>query len=77
MAQEASGKNEPDGDDRVRHRVRLPRFIVHEPVGAGHVVKCVTSAVGVKPCAPCKRRAASLHRFVCCGHFGSGRGSDG
>ena len=46
MAQEASGKNGPDGDDPVRHRVRLPRFIVHEPVGAGQVVKCVTSAVG-------------------------------
>lgn len=68
MAQETTAKggvNDTNaGYDNARHRVRLPRFIVHEPVGAGQVVKRVTSAVGVKPCAPCERRAARLDRWL-------------
>jgi hypothetical protein len=50
--------------DKPRHRVRLPHFIVPEPVGAGQVVKRITTAVGVKPCAPCARRAARLDRWL-------------
>jgi hypothetical protein len=52
------------GDDNARHRVRLPRFIVHEPVGAGQVIKRLTSAVGVRPCDPCERRAARVDRWL-------------
>jgi hypothetical protein len=68
MAQEGSAQGSANGmnnrDDGVRHRVRLPRFIVHEPVGAGQVVKRVTSTVGVKPCTGCERRAARLDRWL-------------
>jgi hypothetical protein len=53
-----------DGDDSARHRVRLPHFIVHEPVGAGGVVTRLTSAVGIRPCEPCKKRAARLDRWL-------------
>ena len=68
MAQESSSQGSTDGtsgqDDGARHRVRLPRFIVHEPVGAGQVVKRFTSAVGVKPCTGCERRAARMDRWL-------------
>jgi hypothetical protein len=53
-----------DGDDGPRHRVRLPHFIVHTPTGAGQVVKRMTSAVGVKPCAGCEQRAARLDGWL-------------
>jgi hypothetical protein len=59
------GANDTKADDNnVRYHVRLPRFIVHEPVGVGQVVKRVTGAVGVKPCAPCEQRAARLDRWL-------------
>jgi hypothetical protein len=47
-----------------RHRVRLPRFVVEEPVGLGDVVKRVTSAVGIAPCSGCRERAARMNRWV-------------
>lgn len=46
------------------HTVRLPRFIVREPVGVGRVVKRVTSLAGVKPCEGCERRAEQLDRWL-------------
>lgn len=67
MAQENSvkgGAKDTNGADSARRRVRLPRFIAHEPVGAGQVVKRVTSAVGVRPCGPCERRADRLDRWL-------------
>lgn len=64
MMDESGGDSETKQDEKVKHHMRLPRFIVHEPVGAGQVVKRVTSAVGVKPCAPCERRAAHLDRWL-------------
>lgn len=54
----ASDENVP------RHRVRLPNFIVQEPTGAGRVVSRLTSAVGIRPCEPCRRRAARLDHWL-------------
>jgi hypothetical protein len=60
----------PDPSERsaagaaVRHRVRLPQFIVTEPVGLGQIVKRATSAVGVRPCAPCEQREARLDHWL-------------
>jgi hypothetical protein len=45
-------------------RVRLPGFIVDEPVGLGDVIKRATSVVGLQPCGGCTRRAAELNRRV-------------
>jgi hypothetical protein len=45
-------------------RMRLPRFLVNEPVGLGQVVKRITSAAGLTPCGPCERRAARLDRWL-------------
>jgi hypothetical protein len=49
---------------KPRRRVRLPRFIVQEPVGLGDVVKRATTALSVRPCGGCERRAARLDRLV-------------
>ena len=48
----------------VRHRVRLPGFLVDEEAGLGDVIKHATSSAGIKPCGGCARRAAALNRWV-------------
>jgi hypothetical protein len=48
----------------AQHRVRLPRFLVNEPVGLGQVVKRATMMAGAKPCSPCEQRAARLDRWM-------------
>ena len=50
--------------ERRPYRVRLPGFISDEDVGLGNIIKRATSAVGIKPCGGCERRAASLDRFL-------------
>jgi hypothetical protein len=64
MAEKSSVDRGTNDDDSPKHRMRLPHFIVDEPIGAGRVVKRVTSAVGVKPCGPCEQRAARLDRWL-------------
>ncbi|MGH8906519.1 MAG: hypothetical protein ACRD0K_08380 [Egibacteraceae bacterium] len=49
---------------RTPYRVRLPGFVKDEEVGLGDVVKRATSAVGVRPCGGCARRAAALNRRI-------------
>jgi hypothetical protein len=51
-------------DERVPYRVRLPGFIVEEPIGLGDAMKRVTYAMGVKACKGCENRAATLNRWV-------------
>jgi hypothetical protein len=43
--------------------VRLPGF-VQEEVGLGDAIKRATTAIGIKPCAPCAQRAARLNERV-------------
>lgn len=45
-------------------RIRLPGFVSDEDLGLGDVVKRATSAVGVKPCGGCERRAVALNRWM-------------
>jgi hypothetical protein len=59
----------------ARHTIRLPRFIIGRPVGAGDVVKRITSAVGVKPCSACKHRAAHLNEWLTLKPAGDREGS--
>jgi hypothetical protein len=58
---ESHNVSEPGAQPRV---VRLPGFIVHEQVGLGDVIKRVTYAMGIKPCAGCEKRAAALNRWM-------------
>lgn len=46
------------------HRVRLPGFISDEEIGLGDVIKRATSAVGIRPCDDCAKRAARLNRWL-------------
>lgn len=46
------------------YRLRLPGFITDEEIGLGDVIKRMTSAVGIKPCGGCQRRAATLNRWM-------------
>ncbi len=63
---------EIDGDDRVdknleaaeRHRMRLPGLKVEGEVGLGDAIKRLTSAIGIKPCGGCKRRAEKLNKWM-------------
>ncbi len=45
-------------------KVRLPGFITGDEAGLGDVMKRVTYAMGIKPCAGCERRAAALNRWM-------------
>ncbi len=47
-------------------QVKVP-FYTGKPVGLGDVVKRATSAVGVKPCGGCQRRAQAMNRRVVIG----------
>jgi hypothetical protein len=53
-----------DASERSAHRVRLPGFLVEEEIGLGDVIKRTTYAMGIKPCAGCEKRAASLNRWM-------------
>lgn len=73
MNREEDPRNVPGsrGESEPR-RVRLPGFVNDKDIGLGDVIKRTTSAVGVRPCGGCGRRAEALNRrFVF-----SGRRSD-
>ena len=46
------------------HRVHLPGFLVEQEIGLGDVIKRATSAIGIRPCAGCEKRAAALNRWL-------------
>src|SRR5208283_3615673 len=52
-----AGTNQP-------HRLSLPRFLVKHDIGLGDLIKRFTSALGIKPCVGCERRAAALNRWL-------------
>jgi hypothetical protein len=56
-------RRERDRQDEPR-RMRLPGFITDDDVGLGDVVARVTHAAGIRPCEGCRRRAASLNRWL-------------
>ncbi len=60
-------------DDRAKAEItehkprtlRLPGFLVDDDeIGLGDLIKKATSAMGIKPCAGCEERAASLNKWV-------------
>jgi len=46
------------------YRVRLPGFVRDEEIGAGDLIKRVTSSFSIRPCGGCERRATSLNRWL-------------
>lgn len=53
-----------DGDKRQPRQVRIPGFSAGDDVGLGDAITRVTSAVGIRSCTPCKRRAEALNQRV-------------
>jgi hypothetical protein len=51
-------------------RVGIPRFIAKEEIGLGDMISRMTSTIGIKPCAACKKRAAALNEKVVFGRRG-------
>jgi hypothetical protein len=49
--------------ERKPHRIRMPGFLTDD-VGLGDVLKRGTTALGIKPCGGCERRAAALNRWL-------------
>ena len=59
---------------RQAYRVRLPGFVREDDIGLGDVITKSTSALGIKPCVGCGRRAAVLNQWlVFSGRAGEGR----
>ena len=58
------GDASPTREGRQPARVRLPGFLAEEEVGLGTLLKRVTSALGIRACGGCERRAARLDRMV-------------
>jgi hypothetical protein len=50
--------------ERQPYRVRLPGFITDEGIGLGDVIKRTMSAVGIRACGGCGRRATVLNRWL-------------
>jgi hypothetical protein len=63
MAAKEHGGEEKNKPGRQPYQVRLPGFISDEDIGLGDVIKRATSAVGIKPCGGCERRAAALNQW--------------
>jgi len=66
MNERVTTKDYGEKSQHEPHRVRLPGFLIDEEIGLGDVIKKVTYAMGIKPCAGCKNRAAALNRWM---HF--------
>ena len=64
MNQDESESAEADLSRASSHRVRLPGFVTETDVGLGDVIKRVTSSAGIRPCAPCAKRAAKLNSWL-------------
>lgn len=60
MTKNAAGPQ--PADESGHHALRLPGFINEDDVGLGDVIKSVTTALHVRPCGGCERRAGALNR---------------
>jgi len=56
--------NADESPERSPHRLRLPGFLIEQEVGLGDVIKRATSAIGIRPCEGCQKRAAALNRWM-------------
>ena len=49
---------------RRARRVNVPTFVTDDDVGLGDVIKRATSAIGIRPCGGCSKRADWLNSRV-------------
>ncbi len=60
-----TGKELPSGESiREPYRKHFSRDLDDKDVGFGDILKRATSAIGIKACGGCERRAAALNRWL-------------
>jgi len=64
MTRRGKTRNQVQDAAQQPRRVRLPGFLIEEEIGLGDAVNLVTSAMGIKPCGGCDKRAAALNRWL-------------
>jgi hypothetical protein len=64
MNQSKKDRKRNENEERSKHQIKLPGFVVEEEIGLGDAVKKFTHALGVKACGGCERRAAALNRWM-------------
>jgi len=64
MKKESAKGNTVDKKPHQPYKVRLPGFLLDTDVGLGDVIKRATSAIGIRPCSNCTRRASALNRWA-------------
>jgi hypothetical protein len=62
MATDDVHEDQSDRAEPQPYHVRLPGFISDEEIGFGDAIKKATSAIGIRPCGGCERRASALNR---------------
>jgi hypothetical protein len=63
MDEEEANNNHTHRAKPRSYKMRLPGFITEEDIGLGDVIQRATSAVRIRPCGGCERRAAALNRW--------------
>jgi hypothetical protein len=53
-----------EDEQRIPYGVRLPGFMVDDEIGLGDLIKRATSAMGIKTCGGCEKRAYALNQYV-------------
>jgi hypothetical protein len=56
-------KSPPPSTGRASKPGRPPGPVSKKPIGLGDAIKRVTTAVGIKPCKACEKRAEKLNRL--------------
>jgi hypothetical protein len=54
----------PAADKPSALHIPLPAFVTKKEIGLGNLIGRATSAIGIKPCGSCKKRAAALDKKV-------------
>lgn len=64
MTEEKKSEADNAGANDEPRKVRLPGFLIEKEIGLGDVIKRATSAIGLKPCGGCERRATALNNWL-------------
>ena len=55
------------GEKPRNPHLRLPGFVREEAIGLGDLISRTATAIGVRPCGGCVRRAEALNRWMTVG----------
>jgi hypothetical protein len=64
MKQDEPKAERADGGAPTPHRFRIPDGNADTEIGLGDAIKRTASLAGIRPCGPCRARAATLNRWM-------------